>query len=50
MTFIKNFNKKKKLKLFMNDIHNSHVGLGDLGVTCLPRDLRFAGSNPAEVD
>ena len=26
------------------------VGLGDLGVTCLPRDPRLAGSNPAEVD
>ena len=26
------------------------VGLGDLGVTCSPRDSRFAGSNPAEVD
>ena len=26
------------------------VGLGDLGVTCWPRDPSFAGSNPAEVD
>ena len=26
------------------------VGLGGLGVTCLPRDPRFAGSNPTEVD
>ena len=26
------------------------VSLGGLGVTCSPRDLRFAGSNPAEVD
>ena len=26
-----------------------HVGLGGLGVTCSPRDPRFAGSNPAEV-
>ena len=25
-------------------------GLGGLGVTCSPRDPRFAGSNPAEVD
>ena len=24
--------------------------LGGLGVTCLPRDPRFAGSNPADVD
>ena len=26
------------------------VDLGGLGVTCSPRDPRFAGSNPAEVD
>ena len=26
------------------------VVLGGLGVTCSPRDPRFAGSNPAEVD
>ena len=26
------------------------VGLGGLGVTCSPRDTRFVGSNPAEVD
>ena len=26
------------------------VDLGGLGVTCLPRDPRFAGSNPAEVN
>ena len=26
------------------------VGLGGLGVTCLPQDSRFAGSNPTEVD
>ena len=26
------------------------VFLGGLGVTCSPRDPRFAGSNPAEVD
>ena len=25
-------------------------GLGGLGVTCSPRDPRFAGSNPAEID
>ena len=27
-----------------------HVGLGGFGVTCSPREPRFAGSNPAEVD
>ena len=26
------------------------VGLGGLGVTCLPRDPWFMGSNPAEVN
>ena len=26
------------------------VSLGGLGVTCSPRDPRFAGSSPAEVD
>ena len=26
------------------------VGFGGLGVTCSPRDPRFAGSNPTEVD
>ena len=26
------------------------VGIGGLGVTCSPRNPRFAGSNPAEVD
>ena len=26
------------------------VGLGGLGVTCSPRDPRFVGSNPAQVD
>ena len=30
--------------------NNVLVGLGGLGVTCTPRDLRFAGSNPAEID
>ena len=27
-----------------------NFGLGGLGVTCSPRDPRFAGSNPAEVN
>ena len=33
----------RRLKVF-------EVVLGGLGVTCSPRDPRFAGSNPAEVD
>ena len=31
-------------------INEGNVDLGGLGVTCSPRDPRFAGSNPAEVD
>ena len=30
--------------------HLIYVGLSGLRVTCLPRDPRFAGSNPAEVN
>ena len=29
---------------------NNDVGLGGFGVPCSPRDPKFAGSNPAEVD
>ena len=29
---------------------NHFVGLDGLAVACSPRDPRFAGSNPAEVD
>ena len=31
-------------------VTNALVCLGGLGVMCSPRDPRFAGSNPAEVD
>ena len=31
-------------------LYNEIIGLGGLGITCSPRDLRFVGSNPAEVD
>ena len=34
----------------MNFLKALLVGLGGLGVTCSPRDPRFVGSNPAEVD
>ena len=27
-----------------------NVDLGGLGVTCSPRDPKFAGSNPTEID
>ena len=32
------------------DLLELKIGLGGLGVTCSPRDPRFEGSNPAEVD
>ena len=31
-------------------VYLHQVGLGGLRITCSPRDPRFAGSNPAEVD
>ena len=31
-------------------IYSTKIGLDDLEVTCLSRDPRFAGSNPAKVD
>ena len=43
--------KKRHRFSKMNKIlMNCTVGLGGLGVTCSPRDPRFAGSNPTEVD
>ena len=33
-----------------NEFSPESVGLDGLGVTCSPRDPRFAGSNPTEVD
>ena len=38
----------KDIKL--NVVTYTDFGLGGLGVSCSPRDPRFAGSNPAEVD
>ena len=39
------------LQQVCNNLSNSMaVGLGGLRVTCSPRDARFAGSNPTEVD
>ena len=34
----------------MEEVMAEDFGLGGLRVTCSPRDPRFAGSNPAEVD
>ena len=36
--------------IFSSKLYQIQVGLTGLGVTCSPRDPRFAGSNPAEVD
>ena len=36
--------------LFRLHLQCTVVGHGGLGVTCSPRDPRFAGSNPTEVD
>ena len=33
----------------MEEHQNSICVIGGLGVTCSPRDLKFAGSNPTEV-
>ena len=30
--------------------HQNICVIGGLGVTCYPRDLKFAGSNPSKVD
>ena len=35
---------------FFDRYRKDIVGLGGLGVSCSPRDLRFLGSNPSEVD
>ena len=59
LTRKKIFHKEKKSKIErrtskaqrpVNGFSSCEVGLGGLGVTCLPRDPRFAGSNPVEVD
>ena len=47
MTF-RFFVTSKKKFLFVNMLWT--VGLGVLGVTRSPRDPRFSGSNPTEVD
>ena len=31
-------------------LREPEVAFGGLGETCSPRDQRFAGSNPAEID
>ena len=41
---------KLSLLLLLSLLSYYLIGLGGLGVTCLPRDPRFAGLNPTEVD
>ena len=38
-----------RLSIHNWEIKAAYVGLGGLGVTCSPRDPRFAVSNPAQV-
>ena len=48
---VKPISKKNTFLLFViNQSMKFLDSLGGLGVTCLPRDPRFAGSNPTEVD
>ena len=39
-----------QFELCIEILNSMIVGLGGLEVMCSPRDQRFAGSNPAEVD
>ena len=53
MTEVKGIGRRRTQ--FLDDLrkrsrYGELVGLGGLGVTCSPRDQRFGGSNPAEVD
>ena len=51
MAYCSNDHVKKIKFLYLRlEIFSPKVGFGGLGVTCLPRDPRFAGSNLAEVD
>ena len=51
-----NFYTMHKVKIYLKKFkiltlpYSPNVGLGGLGVTCLPRDPRFAVSNPAKVN
>ena len=44
------FEKKKRIKINIGITNWSIFSLPGLGVTCSPRDPRFAGSNPTEAD
>ena len=46
MQYIYGLVKKDKKLIYLGRVC---VGLGGPGVSCSPRDPRFAGSNPAEV-
>ena len=55
MALIANQTKQKlnlhlDLSLSLNCVLDSMAAWIGLGVTCLPRDPRFVGSNPAEID
>ena len=38
----------KSLQILLLSV--AYVGLGGLGVTCSPRDPKFEGSNPTDVE
>ena len=48
MTFFTSYTRNCSFTFIF--LYHSLVDLGSLGVTCSPRDPRFAGSNLAEVD
>ena len=55
MSFYLNIIKREQINISdknsgKNQAQMISVGLGGLGVTCSPRVLRFAGSNPVDVD
>ena len=41
--------KKAKMTQIPKEVFRDAVGIGGLGVTCSPRDPKFACSNPAEI-
>ena len=45
-----NFKRESGKQRRGDKVSRKQVGLGGLGVTCSPRDPRFAGSNPTKVD
>ena len=49
-SYIVRVSNLRRLRWTGHGSYGKEVGLGGLGVTCSLRDLRFAVSNPVEVD